>query len=131
MRSTLRGMLVIVVVAVMAACAGTANRSTTDAGRSDRLSRTDIGETAYPDLYELILARRGTWLRTRGPDSLGGRSSVLQVYRDNVRLGGVETLRAIHPMEIDYVQFYDPVQASSRWGFDHGAGVIFVATRRD
>jgi len=131
MRSMLRGLLVIAMVAGMAACAGTASRGAADAGRSDRLNRADIGETAYPDLYELILARRGTWLRTRGPDSLGGRSSVLQVDQDNVRLRGLEALRAIHPMEIDYVQFYDPVQASSRWGFDHGAGVIFVATRRD
>lgn len=131
MRSLLRGSLAIVLAVVLAACAGSASRSTSEAGRSDRISREDIGDTAYPDLYELILARRGTWLRNRGPDSLGGRSSVLQVYRDNVRLGGVEALRTIHPMEIDYVRFYDPVQASSRWGFDHGAGVIFVATRRD
>ena len=35
------------------------------------------------------------------------------------------------PMEIEYVRYFDPVQASSRWGFDHGAGVIYVASRRD
>jgi hypothetical protein len=37
----------------------------------------------------------------------------------------------MHPMEIEYVRYFDPVQASSRWGFDHGAGVIYVASRRD
>ena len=130
MRQGLRGAMVILLTMSLAGCGGSASRSTTDAGRSDRLTREQIGDTAYADLYELILARRGTWLRTRGPDSFRSQSQI-QVYRDDVRLGGVEVLRAMHPMEIEYVRYFDPVQASSRWGFDHGAGVIYVATRRD
>jgi hypothetical protein len=130
MRQGLREAMVILLTVALVGCGGSASRATTDAGRSDRLTREQIGDTAYADLYELILARRGTWLRTRGPDSFRNNSQI-QVYRDDVRLGGVEVLRAMHPMEIEYVRFYDPVQASSRWGFDHGAGVIYVATRRD
>ena len=76
------------------------------------------------------MARRASWLRPRGQDSLVGNSSQIQVYRDDVHLGGVETLRNIHPMEIEYVRYFDAVQASSRWGFDHGSGAIYVATRK-
>ena len=122
--------MVILLTVALAGCGGSASRGSSDAGRSDRLTREQIGDTAYADLYELILARRGTWLRTRGPDSFRSASQI-QVYRDDVRIGGVEALRAMHPMEIEYVRYFDPVQASSRWGFDHGAGVIYVASRRD
>lgn len=130
MPQVMRGSLLILLVAALAGCGGSASRGASDAGRSDRITREQIGETAYADLYEMILARRGTWLRTRGPDSFRS-SSTIQVYRDDVHMGGVDVLRAMHPMEIEYVRYFDPVQASSRWGFDHGAGVIYVATRRD
>ena len=130
MRQRFRGAMVVLLAVALFGCGGSASRGAADAGRSDRLTRDQIGDTAYPDLYELILALRGTWLRPRGPDSFRSNSQI-QVYRDDVRLGGVEMLRAMHPMEIDYVRYFDPVQASSRWGFDHGAGVIYVASRRD
>ena len=130
MRHSLRSTAAVLLLAMLAACGGTASRSAQNTGRSDQLSRDQIGTTAYPDLFELITALRGSWLRSRGPDSFRN-SSQLKVYVDDVNLGGVEVLRSIHPMEIEYVRYFDPVQASSRWGFDHGAGVIYVASRRD
>lgn len=130
MRRVLRGSLVILLAATFSACAGSGRAGGSEAGRTDQISRADIGETAYADLYELILARRGSWLRPRGQDSFMSSSRV-QVYVDNIRVGGVEALRSIHPMDMEYVRYFDPVQASSRWGFDHGSGAIYVATRRD
>jgi hypothetical protein len=122
-------LLLLLLLALSTACGGAA-ATRQEAGRTDRITQADIGETAYPNLYELILARRASWLRPRGQDSLAGNSSRVQVYRDDVHLGGVEVLRTIHPMEIEYVRYFDPVQASSRWGFDHGSGAIYVVTQR-
>ena len=131
MRSTARSLLVLLVVAFLAACAGNASSGTREAGRTDRLTQADIGDTSYPDVYAFVQAKRGSWLQQRGVDSLNGNPSRVQVYQDGVRIGGVEALRGIHPMEIEYVRYFDPIQASSRWGFDHGSGAIYVALKRD
>ena len=131
MRRALRGSMLLLLALATAGCAASGSTRASEAGRTDRITQADIGDTAYADLYELILARRASWLRPRGQDSFIGSSSQVQVYRDDVRLGGVQELRTIHPMEIDYVRYFDPVQASSRWGFDHGSGAIYVVTRLD
>jgi hypothetical protein len=130
MKKSLPGLLVLLLTLFSTACASTGASTRSEAGRSDRITQADIGETAYADVYELIMARRASWLRPRGQDSFNNSSQV-QVYRDEVHIGGVETLRSIHPMEIEYVRYFDAVQASSRWGFDHGSGAIYVATRKD
>ena len=129
MRTSFRRFALLCVTVVMAGCASSGVSSRSEAGRTDRITQADIGETAYSDVYELILAKRGSWLRSRGQDSLNANPSQVQVYIDDVRAGGVEVLRTIHPMDIEYVRYFDPVQASSRWGFDHGSGAIYVVTR--
>lgn len=116
---------------MLAGCASSPTRGSAEAGRTDRITREQIGDTSYPDLYQMITALRANWVRIRGPDNFSGRPAEVQVYLDDVRLGGLSNLRAIHPMEIDYVRYFDGVQASARWGFDHGSGVIYVATRAD
>lgn len=131
MRLASRAWIAILLGLGLAACASSGASSGAEAGRTDRITQADIGDTAYADLYELIAARRASWLRDRGQDSFIGNSSQVQVYRDDVRMGGLEVLRQIRPMEIEYVRYFDPVQASSRWGFDHGSGAIYVATRKD
>lgn len=131
MTRALRRCSILLLLWITAACASSGATSRSEAGRTDRITQADIGDTAYADVYELIISRRASWLRPRGQDSLVGNTSQVQVYRDDVRLGGVETLRGIHPMEIEYVRYFDPVQASSRWGFDHGSGAIYIESRRD
>ena len=53
----------------------------------------------------------------------------VQVHLDDVRLGGVGTLREIPVIDVSYMQFYDPASASARWGLDHSHGAIYVSTR--
>lgn len=131
MRATLRPILTLLVAVAVAACAGNASSGTREAGRTDRLTQADVGDTSYPNVFAFVQAKRGSWLQQRGVDSLNGNPSQVQVYHDGVRIGGVDALRGIHPMEIEYVRYFDPVQASSRWGFDHGSGAILVVTKRD
>lgn len=131
MRSTARSTLAVLAVLLLAACAGNPSSGTREAGRTDTLTQADVGDTSFPDVYSFVQAKRGSWLRQRGVDSLNGNPSQVQVYQDGVRIGGVDTLRGIHPMEIESVRYFDPIQASSRWGFDHGAGAILVITKRN
>lgn len=92
------------------------------------LTEDEISRAAYQNAFELVQALRSNWLRARGTDSLTRPTEVV-VYRDNVRMGGVETLRAMATMDIATIRFIDGISASGRWGLDHGSGVIFVVTR--
>jgi hypothetical protein len=92
------------------------------------LTEDEIARASYQNVFELVQALRSNWLRARGTDSLTRPTEVI-VYRDDVRMGGVETLRAMATMDIGSIRFIDGISASGRWGLDHGSGVIFVVTR--
>ncbi len=100
--------------------------------RRDRtvLSRTEIRETQYTNLYDVILALRGNWVRVRSAESIQGRSSAVQVYLDMQRLNGLDELKSMSPLTIQTVQYLDALQASARFGMDHGAGAILVMTAK-
>ena len=114
------------VAAVMKGTAGAA-----PASRRDRsvLSRQEILATNYTNAYDVILALRGNWLRTRSAESFG-KSSAVQVYLDTQRLSGADELKSMAPTNIASIRFFDPITASARWGMDHGAGAIFIVTAK-
>ncbi len=99
--------------------------------RVDRnlLTREQIVETNRQNAFEVVESLRSNWLRSRGPSSLNSRDAVVQVYLDDNRLGGVETLRNVNTSLVQYIRWYDGIAATGRWGLDHGAGVIYVSTR--
>ena len=100
--------------------------------RNDRqlLTRDAILSTQYTNMYDVIQALRGNWLRTRAAESIQGKSSTVQVYLDNQRLSGADELKSMPPTNVATVRYYDPIQASARWGMDHGAGAIYILTAR-
>ncbi len=114
------------VAAVMKGTAGAV-----PASRRDRsvLSRQEILATNYTNAYDVILALRGNWLRTRAAESFG-KSSAVQVYLDTQRLSGADELKSMAPTNIASIRFFDPITASARWGMDHGAGAIFIVTAK-
>ena len=93
------------------------------------ITRDVIIGTQYTNLYDVVLAMRPNWLRTRGSND-SAKADSLQVYLDSQRVGGADELRNIPPMSVLSVRYYDPIAASSRWGIGHSAGVIFVLTSR-
>ena len=105
-------------------------RSVSSAPSANRnvLTREQLGESRFTTAYDAVEALRSNWLNTRGADSFQ-RPSVVRVYLDNVSLGDKETLRTIAITSISYIRYFDAITATSRWGVDHGAGVIFVSTR--
>jgi hypothetical protein len=88
--------------------------------RRDILTREQIVEMRSPNLLEALTALRSTWLLPRG-------SGEVLVYLNDTRLGGVETLRWIPPHQVRYIQYFDGIAASGRWGLDHGQGVIYLS----
>jgi hypothetical protein len=108
-------------------CAGATSQGGA-AGRSDLLVEEQLRSRGFANLYEAVETLRSNWLRTRGQDSFSTPTEI-QVYMDNVRLGGVGALRQISPSTVTYIQWYNANEATARWGIGHGAGAIYVSTR--
>ena len=121
-RTALAGMLVL----VLAACA-TSGGTASPQGRSDLLVEEQIRANSFATVYDAIVALRPNWLRTRGADSFNSPTQI-QVYVDNVRVGGIPNLQQISAISAYYVQWYDGIEASARWGLGHGSGAIYVST---
>ncbi len=119
------------IVFTASACAATA-RAPEDSGvRPDRnlLTGDELRDHEFSTVFEAVEALRPHWLRERGPDSFSSPSHV-QAYLDDSRLGGVETLRALPITNVLFIRHIDGIEATARWGLDHGNGAIFVATHR-
>jgi hypothetical protein len=99
--------------------------------RSDRnlLSTEEIQAAGYSDAFEAVQALRPQWLRSRGATSINLQESV-KVYLDGSLLGGPEYLRQITPRSISSIRYLDALEATQRWGLDHGLGAIVVSTRQ-
>lgn len=115
---------------VLAGCIRGPQAGRRPSGRSDLLTREDIEMVSQNNVYDLVLSLRSNWLRTRGADTIMGTPSEVIVYLDGVRYGGVELLRAMNTSTVEQIQHFNGIDASGRWGLDHGAGVIHVTTRR-
>jgi hypothetical protein len=91
------------------------------------ITREQMLTGGYVTAYDAVAALRSRWMNPRGPDSFV-QPSIVWVYIDGVRVGGVDALRSIQPALVNTVRFYDGPTATSRWGVDNGSGVIHVST---
>lgn len=123
-------------LALAAACGGRARQQPNAFPSRELLTREQISRTHAVTAYDAIERLRSQWLRQRGttqlPPAAGStqfEEPQIQVYLDNQRMGTLENLRRIEIAAVQYIQFIPPAEASARWGFGHGAGVIYVSTR--
>jgi hypothetical protein len=131
MRQLARGSLLLLLALAAPACAARkpGARSTGVRARTDLLTSEQINRGGWPNLYDAIQALRPRWLQARGPDTLVGQQGEVQVHLNEVRVGGINSLRDMPSMGIVYVQFIDPNTAAARWGMNHGHGAIYISTR--
>lgn len=95
------------------------------------ITRAEMERSEYASLYEVVQALRGRWLRSRGPSTILGRQTEVQVMLDDMRLGGVSTLRSLTRDNVVQIAFVDPVTAAQRWGGKYAQGTIVVTTHAD
>ncbi|HET9010208.1 MAG TPA: hypothetical protein VFN38_00270 [Gemmatimonadaceae bacterium] len=120
----------LVAASLVLAAAGCAPpQPSTAAPRADRnvLTAEQLRSQSWSNAYEAVEALRMNWLKPRGSDSFNS-PSVVVVYLDNVKLGGVENLRSLQLANILSIRHYDANQANARWGVGHAAGAIQVVT---
>ena len=124
-------MLRLLLLALVLLSSGTACGARQASGaRVDRnvITADQIQERGFRTAYEAVEGLRAVWLKER-PDGLAVQREI-QVYLDNSRLGGVQTLRQITTPQIASIRYIDAATAINRWGVDHGLGVIMVTSRR-
>ena len=124
---SLRPAVIAILIALVAACAAP-QASSGSGGGSNVITAEMIERYGGNDTFEIVRSIRPRWLRSRGQDSLRS-PSVVQVYLDNIRLGGPESLRGVQATSIREIRWHSATQATQRWGTGHGAGVIQVVTR--
>ncbi len=119
----------VFLLVLLSACAASSSPASAPApGDRNTLTEAELSSGDFANAYEAVETLRPNWLRTRGVDSFGDHTEV-QVYMGNSRLGGVETLRTIELMGIVYIRYFDGLEASARWGLNHGEGAILVSMR--
>lgn len=121
-------------VAAQPAAAATAPKASAaapaPAKRNPTLITTEaIRESSATTAYEVVSRLRPAWLRNRGMSSFNREGTIL-VYRDGLRIGSPEALRQIDVSDITSISYMDGMEATQRFGTDHGNGVIAVTTRR-
>lgn len=128
MRLRVLDVALVLLIGVSSACAGGRTAGGSVAPDPRTITRGQIEEHHFRNAYDAVRTLHPNWLHSRGTDSAIAPSRVL-VYQDNSRLGGIDELRGLEANGIAYIRYYNGTEASTRWGLDHGAGVIFVASR--
>jgi guanyl-specific ribonuclease Sa len=93
------------------------------------ITAEELIETRATNAFEAVSRLRSNWLRKRGVASINREGNIV-VYRDGMRFGTPESLRQINADAIESITFLDGLQATQRFGIDHGNGAILVASRR-
>ena len=96
----------------------------------DLLTLEDIQSRDWTSIYELVSTLRANWLNLRGSDTINGPQESVKVLLDGVPIGGIEQLHQQSVAGVQYVQYFDPVSASGRWGLGFGKGAIYISMRR-
>ena len=115
-----------VVVVCVAACTPTTTVETSVPVRDlTVLSRSEIASANVSDVFDAIARLRPQFFNRRGETSFLLRSrTYVNVYLDNMRLGGVESLRGIPVDGIYAIRYFNAAEATYRWGMNNSGGAI-------
>lgn len=139
---------VAVAAATIGACASAGGSAASGAsqqgGSRDRITAVELANAHADNLYDAIQKLRPQFLRgdqngvvgntDPGSSAAGGLVTdavvAVSVYKDNVRLNGLEDLRGIMLSDVKEVRFLRAVDAQIRLGTDNKAGAILITTNK-
>ena len=122
------GIAILVLVSILAIACGPRTSTAGARGDTNLITSEEVDAAGHQNAFLLVQSLRPQWLRVRGASSMGARDAI-RVYLDGSLLGGPEHLRQISTQSISSLRYLDGLEASQRWGLDHGAGAIVVTTR--
>lgn len=130
MISSRHGRMVATVIGVMLmACASAPGGSGASGTQRNLLLGDEITKAGFTDAYATVQSLRPQWLVARGTTSFT-RPETIKVYLDGSQLGTPENLRQISTSSIASMRFMDSMEATNRYGLDHGMGAILVFSKK-
>jgi hypothetical protein len=94
------------------------------------LTQEQIVATNSDNLYAAIAKLRPDWLTSRGPTSVTDPSmTVPSVFMNGSLLGTTDALRQFGLNDVTEARYWEPGQASARFGMGHPRGVIELTRR--
>ena len=121
---------VMVTAILLAAACSSATKGSGPSAHADRslLNTEEIARAGAQDAYTAVQTLRPHWLSVRGASSFR-QGVTVKVYLDGNLMGGPENLRQITTSSIREIRYMDGLEATQRYGLDHGQGAILVSTR--
>jgi hypothetical protein len=112
---------------VVGACGSSGGRA--PAGSRDVLTAEEIRESTGHTAYDVIQQLRPQFLRLRPARSVQAGQVEPVVYVDNIRVGGVASLRNIRSSDIEEIRHVGASDATTRFGTGHLGGAILIRLR--
>ena len=109
-------------------CSSCAPRATgAPAGRGNVITSDQMASVNAQSAYEAVQRLRPDWFSTRGPSAIRNQvPDVASVYLGGNYMGNIEALHRIRPDDLQELRYYEPGEASARFGMGHERGVIDV-----
>ncbi|HUP51633.1 MAG TPA: hypothetical protein VM198_04105 [Longimicrobiales bacterium] len=96
-------------------------------GDPNIITREQVLALPEGNAYTVVQRYRAGWLRARSRGS-SGRPDYAVVFRDELQLGDLDSLRRISTTQIDDIEFIDPLDATTRYGTGYIGGIIRINT---
>jgi hypothetical protein len=119
----LRFVPALLALLVATGCSGGSQPGDTQPADRESLHPEEWSGRTFYSAADVVASLRPLWLTKRGQDG------EVQVYVDEVHLGGIEMLRSVRVASISLIRHLDGIQASARYGIGHSQGAILVSTR--
>jgi hypothetical protein len=120
-------LLLIVAMAFIVGCASTTQQSQSGQAGGSRLTRTQLESANSNNLYDAIAKLRPEWLSSRGPTSMTDATPTsVSVFMGGTMLGKADYLKQLTVIDVTEVRYWDPGQASARFGMGHPRGVLEI-----
>lgn len=100
------------------------------------ITGAELADVTAQNLYQAIQILRPNWFRQRshttmgGTNRTGGANDVLVVYMESTRYGDVSALQQLTTTGVSELRYYDPSEATNRFGTGHTQGAIVIRMTR-
>jgi hypothetical protein len=85
-------------------------------------------QSLAPGIDPVVVSGTSRAVRVSGSTPLTSEVGKIQVYVDDVNIGGIEALRSIEVSNISDIYFFDAAEATLRWGTGNPHGAILIIT---
>lgn len=125
-----RGLAVAAMAALATGSCGMPSAGATSSGSRDAITRDQMIEVNASTVFEAVQKLQPDWLSSRGPTSLSNSTqTAASVFMNGNQVGDIDYLRNLRPDDVDRLRYYEPGEASARFGMGHQRGVIEVFAR--